>query len=301
MIRSVTITNPQGESLKLELTNPESSGLAVDSITGLGPSKVNIGSTELATMDGSIFASARAQERNIVFNLIMLPIPSIESARQNTYKFFPIKKPITILVETDNRYVETVGYVESNEPDIFSKQESTQISIICPDPFFYEETVNEMGFVGVQSVFEFEFENNSLTEDLIEFGEIRLDTRADLNYEGDVDTGVLISIHAYDMASNITLYNTVTRESMHIDTDKIETITGKAFGQSDDILISTVKGNKYVKLLRDGAYTNIIAVIDKDSDWFQLTNGVNTFSFTAEEGEDKLLVTFTYRNAYGGV
>lgn len=301
MIRSVTITNPQGKSLKLELTNPESSGLAIDSITGLGPSKVNIGSTELATMDGSIFASARAQERNIVFTLIMLPFPSIEAARQKTYKFFPIKKPITISVETDNRHVETIGYVESNEPDIFSKQESTQISVICTDPFFYEETMNEMGFVGVQPVFEFEFENDSLTENLLEFGEIRLDTRADLDYEGDVDTGVLITIHAADTASDIMLYNTVTRESMHINTDKIRTITGKAFGQSDDILISTLKGSKYVRLLRDGVYTNIIAAVDKDSDWFQLTNGRNTFSFTAAEGEDKLLVTFSYRNAYGGV
>lgn len=301
MIRSVTITNPQGESLVLELAHPELSGLAVESITGLGPSKVNIGSSELATMDGSIFASARAQERNIVFTLIMLPIPDIETARQRTYKYFPIKKPITILVETDNRKVETVGYVESNEPDIFSKQETAQISLLCPDPFFYEETMNEMGFVGVQPTFEFEFENDSLTENLLEFGEIRLDTRADLDYSGDVDTGVVITIHASDTASDITLYNTVTRESMHIDTEKIRTITGKAFGQSDDIIISTIKSKKYVRLLRDGVYTNIIAAIDKDSDWFQLTNGRNTFSFTAAEGENKLLVTFGYRNAYGGV
>ena len=85
-------------------------------------------------MDGSIFASARATERNIVLTLILLPIPSIESVRQKTYSFFPIKKAVTLLVETDNRLVETTGYVESNEPNIFSQQESTQISIICPDP-----------------------------------------------------------------------------------------------------------------------------------------------------------------------
>ena len=67
-------------------------------------------------MDGSIFASARATERNIVLTLILLPIPSIESVRQKTYSFFPIKKAVTLLVETDNRLVETTGYVESNEP-----------------------------------------------------------------------------------------------------------------------------------------------------------------------------------------
>lgn len=301
MIKSLTVTIPQGESLRLDLVNPESSGLIVYEIEGLGPSKANINSTELATMDGSIFASARATERNILINLYMLPIPSVEEARQRTYKFFPVKKPVTLLVETDNRVVETIGYVESNEPVIFSKQENTQISIVCPDPYFYEAATNEMAFVGVQPAFEFPFENNSLTENMLEFGEIRLDTRANLDYEGDADTGVVINIHVSGEASGITLYNTVTRESMKIDTDKIATITGKALMQGDDIIISTLKGNKYMKLLRNGVYSNIIAALNKDADWFQITNGRNVFSFTAVVGEKNLIVTFNYRNAYGGV
>lgn len=301
MIKSVTVTNPKGEVLKLELMDPESSGLVVQSITGLGPSKANINSMALATMDGSIFSSARATERNIVITLSMLPIPSVEGARQLTYKFFPVKKQITLLVETNNRLVETTGCVESNEPDIFSKQETTQISILCTDPYFYEAANNEMAFVGVQSVFEFPFENDSLTENLLEFGEIRLDTRANLDYEGDADTGVIINIHVSGEASGITLYNTVTRESMKIDTNKIAAITGIAPMQGDDIIISTIKGDKYVRLLRNGAYTNIIAALNKDADWFQLTNGRNTFSFTADRGENNLIITFNYRNAYGGV
>lgn len=301
MIQSVTVTNPKGNSLKLVLRDPESSGLIIQEISGLGPSKANINSTELATMDGSIFASARATERNIVLTLILLHIPDIETVRQKTYAFFPIKKAVTLLVETDNRLVETIGYVESNEPEIFSQQETTQISIICPDPHFYEAATNEMAFVGVQPVFEFPFENNSLTEPLLEFGEIRLDTRAELVYEGDADTGVIINIHFNGAATGITLYNTVTRESMAIDTAKVATIAGQALAQGDDIIISTIKGEKYMRLLRNGAYTNIIAALNKDADWFQLTNGLNEFSFTADTGENNLVITFSYRNAYGGV
>lgn len=301
MIQSVTVINPKGNSLKLVLRDPESSGLIIQEISGLGPSKANINSTELATMDGSIFASARATERNIVLTLILLPIPDIETVRQKTYAFFPIKKAVTLLVETDNRLVETIGYVESNEPEIFSQQETTQISIICPDPHFYEAATNEMAFVGVQPVFEFPFENDSLTEPLLEFGEIRLDTRAELVYEGDADTGVIINIHFNGSATGITLYNTVTRESMVIDTAKVATIAGQALTQGDDIIISTIKGEKYMRLLRNGAYTNIIAALNKDADWFQLTNGRNEFSFTADTGENNLVITFSYRNAYGGV
>ena len=48
MIKAITVTTPKGESLKLTLANPEESGLIVKSIEGLGPSKANINTTELA-------------------------------------------------------------------------------------------------------------------------------------------------------------------------------------------------------------------------------------------------------------
>lgn len=124
MIKSLTVTNPKGETLKLELANPDPSGLIVQKIEGLGPPKANINTTELATLDGSLFASSRATNRNIVINLAFLFAPTIEDARQKTYKFFPIKKPIAIEIETDNRQATITGYVESNTPDIFSQAEA---------------------------------------------------------------------------------------------------------------------------------------------------------------------------------
>ena len=36
---------------------------------------------------------------------------------------FRQKESVEIIIETDNRYVRTSGYVESNEPNIFSSQE----------------------------------------------------------------------------------------------------------------------------------------------------------------------------------
>ena len=120
MIKAITVTTPKGESLKLTLANPEESGLIVKSIEGLGPSKANINTTELATMDGSVYSSARTTERNIVLTLAMMFAPTIEDSRQKTYHFFPVKGKVKLVIETDNRQVQTEGYVESNEPDIFS-------------------------------------------------------------------------------------------------------------------------------------------------------------------------------------
>lgn len=304
MIHSVTVTNPSGERLVLELEHPELSGLIVEKIEGLGPAPATINTTDLGSADGAIFSSARVQTRNIVITLVMCGTdedPSIENARLLTYKFFPLKKRVDLLIKTDNRLAQTYGYVESNEPDIFSNRESTQISIICPDPLFYEYGGEEFGFYGVRPLFEFAFSNESLSENLLEMGQMSFDTRSTLRYVGDADTGFVADLHALDTVRQITIYNVRTREQCVINTDMIETITGKAFGKGDDIYMSTVQGDKYLRLRRNGLYTNIISAWDKNSDWLTLTNGDNIFAFTCEEGEKMLQITFTYRNAYGGI
>lgn len=302
MIKSIKVTNPKGESLVLDLFHPEKSGLIVRSISGLGPPKANINSTDLATADGALYSSARASTRNIVFNLQFMFAPTIEDSRQLTYKYFPLKKLVKIEVETDNRSLETSGYVESNQPDIFSKEETTQISILCLNPFFYDPNPSVTQFATVTPTFEFPFSNESISESLIEFGTINLDTRSTIDYVGDVDTGVLITIHALGSVSgSLTIYNVETQEKMVIDLAKIKTLIGKDYGSGDDIIISTVSGDKYVQVLHDGKYTNAIATIEKLADWFQVSVGRNIFNFTVTKGIENLVMSFSYRNAYGGI
>ena len=130
MIKSVTVTNYLGESLKMELTNPYDSGIAITDITGIGPGKADINVTELTSSDGSLYNSARLGTRNIVMTLRFMIAPDIETVRQKSYKYFPIKKELILTFETDNRSCYIAGYVESNEPVIFDENEYTQISII---------------------------------------------------------------------------------------------------------------------------------------------------------------------------
>lgn len=129
MIKSFTVTNYLGDSLKLDLRRPELSGFLVKSVSGLGPSKTNISTTESSTNDGALFNSARLAPRNIVFELVFVEsanLEDIEDVRQKVLQYFPAKKNIELLIETDNRTVKTTGYVESNEPNIFSSQEGTR-------------------------------------------------------------------------------------------------------------------------------------------------------------------------------
>lgn len=306
MIKSITVTNHLNESLVLELAKPEESGFAVTSVTGLGPGKATINTTEVSTDDGGLYNSSRLSARNIVISLRFYPQGSdtIEDIRQRSYKYFPIKKNVTLLIETDNRIAKIEGRVETNDPDIFSEEEGTDISIICPYPYFYsagEGGTVETIFSGIEAGFMFPFSNESLEENLLEMGIIHISTDEVIVYEGDAEIGVTITIHAVGTASNITIYNTGTREMMVIDTDKIEAYTGSGIVAGDEIIICTVKKNKSIVLVRNGVTTNILNCLAKDTDWFQLTRGDNVFAYTADEGASNLQFKIESQVIYEGV
>lgn len=303
MIKSLTAINYLGESVKINLSEgyPEH-GMVIKSIEGLGPPKASLGITDLAVMDGSKINSAKVDKRNIVIGMLLTFAPTVEDSRQRTYKYFPIKKEVQLQIETDNRTVVTYGVVESNTPDIFSKEESNSISIICEEPYFYSYEDNETIFLGTDPLFEFPFSNESLDEPLIEFGSIvEESTEKIIHYNGDVETGVIINIHAIGEVGSIKIYNVETREVMSIDVNKIDDLTGSKIVTGDEIIISTIKGNKYIKLLRNGYYTNILNALDKESDWFQLSKGNNVFVYKSDFGTENMQFTITNKVLYEGV
>lgn len=301
MIKTVKVTNYLGESITLELGRPEKSGLLVREISGLGPSKANVNISDLSTGDGGIYNSARVTSRNIVFTLDILDQPNVETMRQMTYKYFPIKKKLKLLFTTDNRVCEIYGYVEANEPNIFSKTQQTQISVICPDPYFYSVYDYTTIFYGVESLFEFPFSNESLVTNLLEFGEIQNKTENNIYYQGDADVGVVIEIRATGVATDVAIYNMNTREVMKIDSAKLLTLTGSGIVMGDEIYISTVRNDKYVLLFRDGEYINILNTLEKRTDWFQLVKGDNIFAYTAEFGLTNLQFKVKNKLVYEGI
>lgn len=301
MIKYVTVTNYLGESKTVILTEPEKSGLIIKNIDGLGAPKADINITEMATKDGGFFNSARAQNRNIVFEFELIEVPTVEVVRLETYKYFPIKKKVSLLFKTDNRECIAYGYVESNEPDIFSDKETIKISVICDDPYFYSTFTNSTTFYGIDPRFEFIFSNESLTEPTIVFSEILREFEQTIHYDGDAEIGVTIKIHATGLAKNINIYKLSTREQFHIDTDKLKAMTGSEIVAGDDITISTVKGNKYINLLRNGTNINILNCVDKDADWFTLSKGDNIFAYTAGEGIGYLQFSMNNRLVFEGL
>lgn len=305
MIKSITIKNYLDESIKIDLIDGEPEhGLIIKDISGLGPPKATINMSDVSTSDGSIYNSARVDKRNITMTIGFLPALSIEDTRQRMYKYFPIKKPLTFIIETDNRIVETIGYVESNEPDIFSSEESTQISLLCEDSYFYssgDNAIKSNKFFGIDPQFEFEFENESLTESLLEFGNIENLSEKNIIYDGDVEVGVNITINATGNIGDINIYNSTTREIMKINSNIIKDITGSSIIKGDEIIISTTKNNHKISLIRNGIYINILNALDRNSDWIKLIKGDNIFAYSVSSGAENIEFKIEYRLLYEGV
>jgi hypothetical protein len=106
MIKSITVTNYLGDSIKLDLARPEESGFIVQYVNGLGPGKANINTTEVQQMHGSLFNSL--DSKSLLCNRIKIygkiSGEVIVSCRINIF----IKKKITLLLRmiTDKRTIE---------------------------------------------------------------------------------------------------------------------------------------------------------------------------------------------------
>lgn len=307
MLKSVTVTNHLGKSITLELMNPEESGFYVVGITGLDPPKADISMSDIAAYDGSVFNSSRVSSRNIVISLIF-PETKVEHYRHESYRYFPIKRNVTLDFITDTRQLSISGYVESNEVGIFSKRQGCQVSILCPDPWFYN-TVNssaEQTLSKVERIFEFEYLGNGdtwikgITSDNsygIEFSNIIRNSSGIVNYEGDIEVGVTLRFRAFGTTGDVNIYKGYDR--LTINSSVINRITGSPIQAGDEIIITTHQGKKSARLLRNGKYVNILSAIDKKSTWLKVSKGENEFVFTTVTSSGEL--AFSIQTLYEGI
>lgn len=331
MIKSVIVTNNLGESIEMELRSPEKSGFLITDIDGIGPGSGNINITELATMDGGIYDSARLPSRNIVLNIRFYDeYETVETLRMKSYKYFPIKKEISLTVVTDSVMLRTSGFVEKNEPNIFSNEEGTQISIICPDPNLYLKDPSIKRFNTIRPLFQFPFKGGTYIESVSDLIDDRSENIIDSNndpillttyelthkikmslmdlsqyqtlyYSGHEDVGIEMRFHFLGVVTNPTIYNITKNKKMSINTEMIEKISGSGIIFGDDIVISTVKGKKSIVLIRNGEYFNIFNCLDKDTSWITLSHGENILYITSDSGIEYVNLTIVNDIVYEGV
>lgn len=312
MIYKIVARNPKNELLEMDIRHPEKSGINVKNITGITPVGAEIYITPFGSIDGGIYAGSRVPSRLVTLTLSMftekLPngdFSSAEDSRLRIYNFFRIKDWVNLVFYTSKRILQLTGYVEQVDTDIFSKDETATITVLCVDPWFYSSTYSQISFSGIKSLFTFPFSSeygSMIPSEKLIFGDISIDTRTDIMYNGDIATGFNMYItFNNDEFHNIYFYNMQTSERMNIYTDQIEKLTGIPLGRGDELQISTISGQKSAYLMRNGEYRNVISCVDKNADWFHLTKGNNVFAFASDSGVENISIRLSYRDAYAGI
>lgn len=284
MMYTLKVENERGNQLELTHSND----YTVINVEGLGPPKANINTAVVASFDGSRFNSSRMTERNLVLTIVIEN--EIERNRLNLYQYFKPKKPCKLYYRNATRDVFIDGYVETFEISLFDNRQMAQISVICPDPFFQALRERIVDFRSVTSMFHFPFATPTAG---IPFAQQEMDMSKVIVNGGDVESGVLVTLHATGPVSNPVLYNVDTRESMGL---------SLTMQDGDTVTINTNKGQKRILLNRDGVTTNIINRLVRGSSWFQISSGENTFTYTvADDLVANLNVIFQHTDKYEGV
>ncbi|MFR3848650.1 MAG: phage tail domain-containing protein, partial [Ruminococcus callidus] len=153
MYFTLILENESGEQVNLSTTANQ---YMTSKIEGLNPPAGTVSTSSYAGMNGSYLNNAFIEKRNVVISFSMRGI-GIEKRRHQLYRVVKPSRYIKIWYKTVNIDVYAEGYVETCEVEHFEQQISGQISILCPDIYWYSRDIFYAYYSGVIGAFHFPF------------------------------------------------------------------------------------------------------------------------------------------------
>lgn len=275
-IDKVEITNSQGNLLTLSLEDI-SNGYVVQEIDGLDPVKASIVSSGFATIDGQEYQASSRETRNITIRLGFAPDFSVNETvrvlRSRLYPYFMPKSEVALkFYMTDGLVVNTTGRVESCEAPLFVQEPQVDISIICFDPDFIDNSMTAL-----HSTFNLSNTSGQLVQ-----------------VDGTVNTGISsLRFTSPGTLSEFTIYHTAPSGILRT------MLISAPLILNDQVEICTIKGQKSITLTRGGGTSSLLWAVSPESTWIQLEPGPNQMYIHAASGSAAVLVDFY--NRYGGL
>lgn len=250
MLQRIEVVSAQGALLNLPLDDLDS-GFLLEEVEGLDPVKATITSSSFAQLDGSQYQSSRREERNVKLKISLEPdwgTQTVRDLRKILYGILMPKSFVTLrfyMSDSDPLWIS--GRVESFETALFSAEPAVDISIMCFDPDFYDPTTELLTSASVST---------------------NVDTT--ITYDGSVETGVVFTLRVNRALTAFSIYNTTGEGLQQLD-------FAGTLQNADVLKISTVAGNKYVRLTRGGVETSFLYGVSPQSAWLELQPGDNKF------------------------
>lgn len=145
MIKSIRVITVGTSSKReyLSVNYSDTSPFLVTNLDGVNPPDASVNFTESVFKDGSYYNSYTINNRNLVISLDFIPtsrFPTVEHVRKKAYELFPpgIDIELEFVTDTIEKPVYIKGYIEKHETSLFTDRPGSVVSILCPQPYFYE-------------------------------------------------------------------------------------------------------------------------------------------------------------------
>ena len=290
--RSATFTNVD-DNINL-IVNDLSPDIVINSIDGIYEFVGEVMTSPYSQTSGDRYKTTRAPKRNIVVEGIIYN--NFYENRQLMYRVFRLGSVGRFCYSEngrDNRYADY--YVESIDIDQDAYRGAYQISLICPDPFFYDASPKNIDLAAWVPDFEFIHEFDEDGEDL---GHRETSMIQEIDNLNGVDgIGLKITFSATGNVTNPYIYLYETGEQIKIGT----TSNPYTLTSTKTVEIETTTGKKNIVQVENNVETRINEYLDPNSVFFQLRAGINTIGYNAASGVENLNVHIEYKMRYLGV
>lgn len=108
--------------------------IVIYEVTGLEPVASSI-STKKCSKDGTVFQGITRNERNLIIKGYITR--NVKENRHYLYDLFESSNKAVEFIFDDIYYID--GYIENIEMNNYQEKTTFQVSVICPNPFFYTE------------------------------------------------------------------------------------------------------------------------------------------------------------------
>lgn len=161
------------------------------------------------------------------------------------------------------------------------------ISLLCNQPLWQTSKPLSMNIAVLQPGWKFPWIMVNEKGKGTIFGKRRRALLQQLTNSGATSVGAVITIHALGIVNNPELKLVETQEFIHIN---------KTLSEGEDIVISTVDGERYICGRKDenSPWESYLEYLDLDSSWVQLPVGTVTIGFSTFESEE--VQDDTYKN-----
>lgn len=288
--RLITCTNEDGISLYFGVSF---SPFILESVDGVYSIKNKVSTVENTMIDGSTYQGSVAEMRNIV--LTLRDKNSHKFNRELLYQCFKIDSKGQLKYKEDDSVKVIDYYVESINITGDYESRSATVSLLCPDPFFYDENDINVYLAEWNPAFKFIHEFKATKEEigyrsLVKIQNIFNETATD-------NIGITIQITAKGTVKNPKIIHAESNRIIKVGYESKPLL----MSAGDVLTISTVTGNKHVYLLSEGVRAEINHYLTEDSEYFQLQRGNNHIGYDADGGLDNISIKITYRLKYSGV